>query len=368
MFFDLADLESIWGPFRLFRYLSFRCALAATISFWFGILSAPAIIAWLKKINFKQTQRDEKEVGELAKINKGKEGTPIMGGVIIYASVMISSLLLAKFNALVCSALFVYTALTALGFADDFLKVKYGNSKGIPGKAKLLIQALVTGVMLTILMLSKDYSAIVQEIWVPFLKEPIVEAGTLPIFAIWIFLFFVVAGSSNAINLTDGLDGLAIGCTVPVALTYAVFSYLAGNIITCEYLFLQYINGSGELTVICFALLGASLAFLWYNAPKADVWMGDTGSLALGGLIGSIAFMVQQPFTLIIVGGIFVMETMSVMIQVTSFKLTGKRVFKMTPIHHSFQIKGWIESKLVIRFWILSLIFALAGLATLKLR
>jgi phospho-N-acetylmuramoyl-pentapeptide-transferase len=205
-----------------------------------------------------------------------------------------------------------------------------------------------------------------REFWVPFYKDVVIMETPLVFLAA--FLFLILSGSSNAINLTDGVDGLAIGCTVTVALAYAIMAYAAGNIIISEYLFISYIPGAGELTVVCSALLGASLAFLWYNSHPAEVFMGDTGSLALGGLIGMIAFMVHQPLTLIIVGGIFVMEAGSVILQVASFKSRGKRIFRMSPIHHHFELKGWHENKVVIRFWILSLIFAMAGLATLKLR
>ena len=215
-------------------------------------------------------------------------------------------------------------------------------------------------------MKCSEYAFLLEELYAPFLKNPIFTA--IPVWAMFVFLFFVVAGSSNAINLTDGIDGLAIGCTVCVALSFAIISYITGDAISANYLFLKPIAGAGELTVVCCALIGAAMAFLWYNCYPAAVFMGDTGSLALGGLIGTIAFLVQQPFTLVIVGGIFVIESVSVIIQVASFKSTGKRVFLCTPIHHHFEYKGWKETTVVIRFWIVSLIFALAGLATLKLR
>jgi phospho-N-acetylmuramoyl-pentapeptide-transferase len=205
-----------------------------------------------------------------------------------------------------------------------------------------------------------------RELWVPFYKE--VLWSQMSLFFLVPFLFLILSGSSNAINLTDGVDGLAIGCTVTAAMAFAIMAYAAGNTIIADYLFISYIPGAGELAVVCSALLGASLAFLWYNSHPAEVFMGDTGSLALGGLIGMIAFMVHQPLTLIIVGGIFVMEAGSVILQVGSFKLRKKRIFRMSPIHHHFELKGWHENKVVIRFWILSLIFAMAGLATLKLR
>lgn len=366
MLFDLADLETWYGPLRLFRYLSFRCAAATALSFFLGILCAPYVIGLLRKVKFGQSFRTKEEVGKLAELHSAKKGTPTMGGVLIFGATAISIVLFARMNALVFTALFVYTALTALGFADDYLKIVKKNSKGVPGKLKLAVQAFTAVAALAILLFSKDYGILMRELWAPFFKEPVI--ASMPIWFAAVFMFFVIAGSSNAINLTDGVDGLAIGCTVSAALAFAVFSYIAGNSIYAEYLHLRYIPGSGELTVVCCALLGASLAFLWYNAHPAEVFMGDTGSLALGGLIGSVAFMVQQPLTLIIVGGVFVMEAVSVILQVGSYKSTKKRIFLMAPIHHHFEIKGWKETQVVVRFWIISLIFALAALATLKVR
>lgn len=366
MLFDLADFETYYGPLRLFKYLSFRCACAMATAFIIGMLIAPSIIRFLHKLKFGDTQRTAADVGILAELHASKRKVPQMGGIIIFTAVMISSVLFARMNALVFTALFVYAALTALGFADDYVKIIKKNPKGISGKLKLAVQAAVTLVAVAVLCFSHDYSTIMRELWIPFMKYPLIAC--MPIWFMFVFLFFVLAGTSNAINLTDGVDGLAIGCTISAALAYAVFTYVAGNAIAAEYLFLRFIPGSGEMTVICCALLGGSMAFLWYNAHPADVFMGDTGSLALGGLIGITAFMCLQPFTLVIVGGVFVIETVSVIIQVTSFKTTKRRVFRMTPIHHHFELKGWNENRVVVRFWILSLIFALAGLATLKIR
>jgi len=366
MLYYLADLENWFGPLRLFRYLSFRCAFATAFAFLLGITCAPWIIAVLHRIKFGQSFRTKEEVGALADLHSAKKGTPAMGGLIIFASMILASLLFARPNVLVGVALFVYTSLTALGFADDYAKIKQKNSKGVSGKKKLAVQIVVSLAALSALYLSKEYGSIMRELWIPFMKYPLI--ASMPFWFAAAFIFLVIGGSSNALNLTDGVDGLAIGCTVSVALAYAVFSYVAGNSIAAEYLFIRYIPGCGELTVVCCALLGASMAFLWYNAHPADVFMGDTGSLALGGLIGVVAFMVQQPLTLVIVGGVFVMEAMSVIMQVGSYKLTKKRIFKMSPIHHHFELKGWAETRVVIRFWIISLIFALAGLATLKIR
>ncbi len=365
MLYELSTFESYFGPLRIFKYLTVRCGLAMAVAFLLGVLIAPHIILRLKMLKFGQSFRTKDEVGKLAELHEGKKGTPTMGGIIIYVAVVVSVLLFAKMNVLVLISLFVYTLLTALGFADDYMKVVKKNSKGVSGKTKLLVQTTAVAGVIAILYFSK-YAFLLEEIYVPFLKNPIITS--MPIIAMFIFLFFVIAGSSNAINLTDGIDGLAIGCTITVALTYAIFTYIAGDAISSQYLFIKQIPECGELTVICCALVGSAMAFLWYNCYPAEVFMGDTGSLALGGLIGTIAFLVQQPITLIIVGGIFVIEALSVIIQVASFKTTGKRVFLCTPIHHHFEYKNWKETKVVMRFWIVSLIFALAGLATLKLR
>lgn len=285
----------------------------------------------------------------------------------ICVSVIGSALLWARPNVYVYTALVIYLGLTVIGFLDDYLKVSEASSKGLSGRWKLLGQALLTVIALVCLLSVPESASKMRELWVPFYKDVVISEMSL--FLLAPFLFLILSGSSNAINLTDGVDGLAIGCTVTVALAYAIMAYVAGNVIISEYLFISYIPGVGELAVVCAALLGASLSFLWYNSHPAEVFMGDTGSLALGGLIGMIAFMVHQPLTLIIVGGIFVMEASSVILQVGSFKLRGgKRIFRMSPVHHHFELKGWHENKVVIRFWILSLIFAMAGLATLKLR
>lgn len=365
MFYELSIFEAYFGPLRVFKYLTVRCGLAIAFALVFGLVIAPKIIEKLRALKFGQSFRTKDEVGKLADLHEGKKGTPTMGGIIIFASVALSVFLFAKPNALVLAAMAVYTILTALGFADDYLKIVKKNSKGVSGKVKLAVQTGAVAALMAILYFSK-YSFLLTELFVPFVKNPVFTC--IPLAAMFVFLFFVIAGSSNAINLTDGVDGLAIGCTITAALSYAVFAYVAGDAISAQYLFLKNIPECGELTVVCCAVVGASMAFLWYNCFPADVFMGDTGSLALGGLIGSIAFMAQQPITLVIVGGIFVMEAGSVIIQVASFKSTGKRVFLCTPIHHHFEYKNWKETKVVIRFWILSLLFALAGLSTLKLR
>ncbi len=362
----LADLESYWGPLRLFRFITFRMVLAAATALALGFICGPWIFERLRRLKLAQTLRSQNEVGKLADLHATKKDTPTMGGLVIFVAVMGSSLLWAEWNTYVLTALVVYSGLTAIGFWDDYLKVTKKSSKGLASHWKLTGQAVLSLVALAILLGNPATHGLMSQLWVPFLKGPLV--AEMPLWFLFIFFFLVVAGSSNAINLTDGVDGLAIGCTVTSAIAYGIFAYAAGNVIISNYLLISYVPGSGELAVICSALVGASLAFLWYNSHPATVFMGDTGSLALGGLVGCIAFMTHQPVTLIVVGGIFVLEAGSVILQVGSFKLTGRRIFRMAPLHHHFELKGWHESKVVIRFWIISLIFAIVGLSTLKLR
>lgn len=363
---QLAEAGIDTGPLRLFQYLTFRMFLAAVLSFLLGLALGPPLIRRLREFKIAQVLRTEAQVGDLAVLHARKKNTPTMGGLLIFASLMVSALLLARPNAYVLTALMVYAGLTLIGFLDDLLKVTKRSSGGLPGKLKLLGQAALSLLFILALSLQPDTAERLRALYVPFLKDPVM--AVMPLWFLFGFLFMVIAGSSNAINLTDGIDGLAIGCTITVALVYALMAYASGNVIISDYLLISFVPGSGELAVVCAALLGASMAFLWYNAHPAEVFMGDTGSLALGGLIGAIAFMIHQPLTLVIVGGIFVMEAASVIIQVTGYKCRGVRVFRMAPIHHHFELIGWPESKVVMRFWILSLAFALTGLATLKLR
>lgn len=362
----LAQFEEFFGPLRLLRSLIFRMLMASGTALFIGYAMGPWLIALLRRLSFQQSFRSESEVGKLAELHAGKKNTPTMGGLLIYFSVSMSGLLWAQFNVWTLTALFVYTSLTVLGFLDDYLKVAKRTSKGFPSRGKLIWQSLTTVATLLILMNNPESADKVRELWLPFLKTA--AWSPMPLWFLCGFLFLVLVGSSNAINVTDGVDGLAIGCTITVAIVYAIMAYAAGNVIISDYLLISYVPGVGELGVYCAAIVGGGLAFLWFNAHPAEVFMGDTGSLALGGLVGVIAFMTHQPVTLIIVGGIFVIETVSVILQVASFKSTGKRIFRMAPIHHHFELKGWAETKVVIRFWILSLIFAFAGLATLKIR
>ena len=373
--------EDFWGPLRLFQYISVRALGAGITALVLGFWIGPSLIRLLQKIGARQAFRDKEEVGELAELHMDKTHTPTMGGMLIFISVFFSVILWAEPNVYVCTALVTYMLLTGVGFADDFLKVSKKNSKGLAGRYKLLGQLGATGVALFLLLgpwasmlngagqESLGSAHKMREFWVPFISYP--DSSSIPILslgALSLLYLVTLTGTSNAINLTDGLDGLAIGCTVTVALTYAIMAYASGNFLIAEYLKISWVPGTGELAIVCIALLGGSLAFLWYNAHPAEVFMGDTGSLAIGGLIGIIALMIHQPLTLILVGGIFVMEATSVILQVASFKMRRKRIFLMSPIHHHFELKGWKETKVVIRFWILSLLFALIGLATLKLR
>ena len=362
----LAELEAWWGPLRLFRYITFRALFGSATALFIGFALAPYMLEKLRRFKLHQRLRDKSEVGSLADLHANKKDTPTMGGLMIFFSVTVSVLIWAKPNIFVLTALGVYAALTLLGFVDDFLKVSKKNSKGLNKKQKLIWQTSVAAITLFLLATHPASADKIRELWIPFFKEPVVLAMPIPI--LFVFLFFVLVGSSNAINLTDGIDGLAIGCTITVALVYCIMAYAAGHAVIADYLVISFVPGVGELSIICACLVGAGLAFLWYNSHPAEVFMGDTGSLALGGLIGLVAFMVHQPLTLVIVGGIFVMEALSVLIQVFAYRTQKKRVFRMAPIHHHFELKGWHESKVVIRFWILSLAFALVGLGTLKLR
>ncbi|MBI5380285.1 MAG: phospho-N-acetylmuramoyl-pentapeptide-transferase [Opitutae bacterium] len=365
----LANFDEYFGPLRVLQYLTLRTVMAAGTAMVISFLLGPPLIQHLRRLKFGESY-DPRTVGLEQKFDK--RNTPTMGGLLISGSVIFSSLLWAIPNVWVTVALFVYAALTGVGFRDDYLKVIHKNKAGISSREKLFWQTLITGIALTVLVWHPQSAVKIRELWVPFLKNPVLTG--MPVAVLFVLMFLWVVGFSNAINLTDGLDGLATGCTITVALVYGIMAYAAGHMIIAKYLLISSVPGTGELTVVCGSLIGACIGFLWYNSHPAEVFMGDTGSLALGGLIGMIAFMVHQPITLAIVGGVFVAEALSVIIQVSYFKATkgpdgvGKRFFRMAPIHHHFQKLGWPETKVVARFWILSLICALAGLATLKLR
>ena len=345
---------------NLFRYQTFRTGGAVMTALLFCFIFGPSIIRWLKsKQGAGQPIRTDGPETHLK-----KQGTPTMGGVMILLAVIISTLLWVDLrNAYTWIVLFATVGFGAVGFGDDYLKLTKRNTKGLPGKAKLAGQIVVAAIT-AVLIAYVTREPISTQLALPFLKDALINLGWFfPIFSI-----FVIVGASNAVNLTDGLDGLAI---VPVMIAVACFgliAYLVGNVIFSNYLQLHHIAGAGELLVFCGALVGASLGFLWFNAPPAMVFMGDTGSLSVGAALGSIAVVTKHEIVLAIIGGLFVLETVSVIVQVVSFKTTGKRVFRMAPLHHHFEKKGWAEPTVVIRFWIIAAILALVGLSSLKLR
>jgi phospho-N-acetylmuramoyl-pentapeptide-transferase len=357
----LSPLSSDIGVLNLFRYLTFRTGAAVMTALFVCFICGPSVIRWLKsKQREGQPIREDGPEGHLLT----KKGTPTMGGFIILLGLSVATLLWADLrNAYVWAVLLVTVGFGAIGFADDYLKLTRRNHKGLPGKLRLLLEvavALVAAIWITHL----THPPLADALAVPFLKSVLINLGWFfPAFAV-----LVMVGASNAVNLTDGLDGLAIVPVMIAAGCFALISYLVGNVVFANYLQLHFISGSGELTVFCGALVGASLGFLWFNAPPAMVFMGDTGSLSVGGALGSISVVTKHELVLAIIGGLFVLETVSVIVQVASFKMTGKRVFRMAPLHHHFEKKGWAEPTIVIRFWIIATVLALVGLSTLKLR
>jgi phospho-N-acetylmuramoyl-pentapeptide-transferase len=351
---------------NVFSYITFRAICAGITAFLISVIFGNFVIRKLISLKFGQPIRTAAEVHKLHELHGSKKGTPTMGGLLLIGSIVISTLLWAKpENPFVWLVLFSAVFLGGIGFYDDWLKVTKKSSDGISSRLKFVLQCLLAGIFTLFFLTNPKLSAMAQQLFVPFFKEPLVLGmGVLT----FIFYLLVIVGTSNAVNLTDGLDGLATGCTATVAATYAVLVYVAGNIKTATYLQVPFVPYAGELAVICVALLGACLGFLWWNAHPARVFMGDTGSLAIGGMLGAVAICCKQELLLVIVGGVFVMEAMSVILQVASFKTTGRRIFKMSPIHHHFELSGWKENTVIVRFWILSVLFALLGLATLKLR
>jgi phospho-N-acetylmuramoyl-pentapeptide-transferase len=362
-------------PFRIFRYVTFRTAFASLTALFMGMIIGPAIIRQLRDFQIGQYIREEGPKG-----HQKKAGTPTMGGVLITIAIIVPTLLWADLsNTYIWLAIFSTIAFGAIGFADDYIKVVRKRNLGLTGRMKLVLQFLAAGfvaVALVTLTATRQYST---HLMVPFFKQfrPDLVIETFRHYPhVWwlafipfvLFVMLVLVGSSNAVNLTDGLDGLAIGCTVIAAGALTILTYLSGHVVFSEYLELQKMPQVAEVTVFCGAMVGASIGFLWYNAHPAEIFMGDVGSLALGGAIGTVAVIIKQELLLPFIGGIFVLEALSVIIQVASYKLRKKRVFKMAPLHHHFELAGWSESKIIIRFWILALIFALFALTTLKLR
>lgn len=367
---EWADKAGFDGEFfkalNVFKYLTFRSICAAATAFLISIICGNWVIRKLISLKFGQPIRTKEEVNQLFELHGAKKGTPTMGGLLIIGSILISTLLWAMpSNPFVWLVLFSMLFLGAIGFYDDWLKVSKKSSAGISSRLKFGLQCVLAGIFTAFFLLDPELSKMARNLYIPFFKDPIVLG-----FGGFTFIFYllVIVGTSNAVNLTDGLDGLATGCTATVAAAYAALAYLAGNFRAADYLQIPFVPLSGELCVLCSALLGACLGFLWWNAYPARVFMGDTGSLAIGGMLGAVAICCKQEILLVIVGGVFVMEAMSVILQVASFKLTGKRIIKMSPIHHHFELSGWKENTVIVRFWIMSILFALLGLATLKLR
>jgi phospho-N-acetylmuramoyl-pentapeptide-transferase len=378
MLYYLSGLQNYLSELRLFEYRTFRTLGAAATAFVISLLLAPWLIKKLRIINFGEQKEDER----VAALDRSRKiGTPTMGGVLIIFAASGSALLWAKPNIYVLITLGTFILMGAIGFADDYFKIKRRN--GLSVKAKFGMQLLWTGIIFAVLWSIPETQQRVRDLMVPFIKYPILDMGLIGAF---VFMVLVLVGASNAVNLTDGLDGLAIGCTNSVVSAYLVLTYVAGHALFADYLQVPSVQGSDELTVFCGALLGAGLGFLWYNCHPAKIFMGDTGSLALGGAIAMLAILIKQELLLIIVGGVFVIEAASVVIQSSYFKFTrkrygqGRRVFKCAPLHHHFEFvekeramdenraPELVETVIVTRFWILSIIFALIGVATLKIR
>jgi phospho-N-acetylmuramoyl-pentapeptide-transferase len=368
MFYYLSELTDWFSPLRVFHYTTFRAVFAAITSLLICVISGPWMIRKLTALKAGQPIRGADDLGELAQKHAEKKDTPTMGGILIIWAIVDATLLWARpDNPLVLLCLATLLCLGLVGFLDDYAKIRQGNAKGVAARTKLIAQLLLGSAIGLYLIMHPAVGKVARQLCVPFMKTPLVLNMGMFTLA-WSAL--VIISASNAVNLTDGMDGLAVGCTLIVALALAVMTFVSGNAKIAGYLAVPFVPGAAELTVVCAGLIGASLGFLWFNCHPAQVFMGDTGSLAVGGLIGVIALMVKQEFALVIVGGIFVMEAASVMIQVAGCRLRGKqyRVFRRTPIHHHFEHLGWPETKITTRFWVLSVIFALLGLATLKLR
>jgi len=345
--------------FNVFRYLTLRGILGALTALAICFLVGPAMIRWLNHYQIGQTVRDDGPATHLA-----KAGTPTMGGALILVAVFVSTLLWADLdNRFVWVVLLTTFAFGTIGWVDDYKKLVHKNPRGIGARNKYLWQS-IAGLAAALALYFSAHSAAETQLIVPFFKNVAIELGP------WFILlsYFVIVGSSNAVNFTDGLDGLAIMPTVMVAGALGIFAYASGHVIFSNYLGIPYVTGAGEVLIFCGAIVGAGLGFLWFNTYPATVFMGDVGALALGAALGVLAVIVRQEFVLFIMGGVFVMETVSVMLQVVSFKLTGKRIFRMAPLHHHYELKGWPEPRVIVRFWIISFILVMIGLATLKIR
>jgi phospho-N-acetylmuramoyl-pentapeptide-transferase len=365
MFAFLAEFAPYFGPLNVFRYITFRAAGATITAMFLVFMFGPYIIASLRIRQGKgQPIREDGPETHLL-----KRGTPTMGGLMILAGLIVTTLLWANLRSpYVWITLGVTVGFGAIGFYDDFLKVTKQSHKGFSGRSRLGLEFLIAGIACYLISVftvnSPDAPALSTSVSIPVFKGILVNLGMFFV----PFGMFVMVAAGNAVNLTDGLDGLAIVPVMIASATFGVIAYLSGHAVFSSYLGINFVHGTGELAVVLGAVIGAGLGFLWYNAPPAQIFMGDTGSLALGGLLGTVAVATKHEIVFAIVGGLFVLEAMSVIIQVASFKMTGKRVFRMAPIHHHFEKKGWKEAQVVIRFWIVSVVLALIGLATLKLR
>ena len=356
----LGPLSSDYQVFNLFNYITFRTGGAILTGLLISLILGAPFIKWLK---LKQAEGQPiREDGP--ETHFVKKGTPTMGGLLILCSLVISSLLWVPLkNPYLWPVLTIIVSFGSIGLVDDWMKLNRNTSKGLSGRRKLLTQIIIC-IFVSIIFIELSPAELRYTVALPFFKEQILPLGLFYI----IFTSFVIIGASHSVNLTDGLDGLAIVPVMIVASCFVLFTYLSGNINFASYLQISYIPGAGDLATLCGALIGSSLGFLWFNAPPAKVFMGDTGSLALGGALGAISVATRHEFVLAIAGGLFVVETISVVLQVTSFRLFGKRIFLMAPLHHHFEKKGWAESTIVIRFWIISVVLALISLSTLKLR
>jgi phospho-N-acetylmuramoyl-pentapeptide-transferase len=360
LYWLLYPLRDVMPALNVFRYITFRVAAAIVTALILSWLLGPWFIRQLRRLSVGQNIRD---VGPQA--HQVKAGTPTMGGLLILFATLVPTLLWGDLrNVYVWLVILVSAAFGAIGFADDYLKIRNRRNLGLTARAKFLLQVLAgTALGIALLFLPQEHG-FNPTLTFPFIKRLVLNLGYFYI----PFVAFILVGSSNAVNLTDGLDGLAIGATSVAAATYAVFTYIAGNRLIANYLQVSLVPGVGEVAVFCGAMVGAGIGFLWFNSHPAEVFMGDVGSLSLGAAIGAVAVLAKQEILLALVGGLFVLEALSVIIQVASFKLRGKRVFRMSPLHHHFELSGWAEPKVIVRFWILSILFALLSLSTLKLR
>lgn len=362
MFYHLFyPLRDIFFGFNVFKYITFRAAAGAVTAFLISVMLGPFIIGRLKQFKIGQIVRKEEAQG-IYEFHKDKEGTPTMGGLFIVLAIILSTILWADLtNKYVLLAIFSTSWLCVIGFVDDYIKLSRNRSKGLTAVSKLMGQVIL-GLLIGLYIYFDPQIGLNLD--VPFFKNLIVDLGLWYI----VFSMLVIVGASNAMNLTDGLDGLAIGCAIMIALTYTGLSYVTGNFKISDYLNIIYIPGTGELAIFCATILGASLGFLWFNSHPAEVFMGDCGSLALGGAIGAVSILIKKELLLLLVGGVFVAEAVSVILQVASYRLFKRRIFLMAPLHHHFQMRGWSENKVVVRFWIVGAILALLSLSTLKLR